>query len=111
MLGFLARRLVYYAALLVLAAFASYVLAASALSPRAHFQARTPPPPAEQVDRQLAALGLDDRRPVVERFAAWSARAARGDLGVSISGTPVNAEFGRRIGVSLRLLVLGTVLG
>lgn len=111
MLGFLARRLAYYVVLLLSAAFLSYLLAATALSPRAYFQARVPPPPAEQVDRQLRAVGLDDRRPVTARFAGWAARAAHGDLGVSITGTSVNAEFGRRVGVSLRLLVLGTALG
>ncbi|MEV4516935.1 ABC transporter permease [Dactylosporangium sp. NPDC049525] len=111
MLGFLARRLAYYVVLLLSAAFLSYVLAATALSPRAYFQARVPPPPAAQVDRQLRAVGLDDRSPVTSRFAAWAGRAARGDLGVSITGTSVNDEFGRRIGVSLRLLVLGTTLG
>src|SRR4051794_9509150 len=111
LLAFLARRLAYYAVLLLSAAFLSYMLAAAALSPRAYFQARLPPPPAAQVDRQLRAVGLDDRQPVFQRFAAWAGRAAHGDLGVSITGASVNAEFGRRIGVSLRLLVLGTVLG
>ncbi|WP_432839990.1 ABC transporter permease [Dactylosporangium sp. CA-092794] len=111
MVGFLAKRLAYYVVLLLSAAFLSYMLAATALSPRAYFQARLPPPPAAQVDRQLRAIGLDDRQPVVERFAGWAGRAARGDLGVSITGTSVNAELGRRIGVSLRLLVLGTTLG
>ncbi|WP_433089059.1 ABC transporter permease [Dactylosporangium sp. CA-052675] len=110
-LAFLARRVAYYLVLLLSAAFLSYLLAATALSPRAYFQARLPPPPAEQVDRQLRAIGLDDRRPVTERFAGWAGRAARGDLGTSITGTSVNAEFGRRVGVSLRLLALGTTLG
>ncbi|MEV0563574.1 ABC transporter permease [Dactylosporangium sp. NPDC050588] len=111
MLAFLARRLAYYVVLLLAAAFLSYLLAATALSPRAYFQARLPPPPAAQVDRQLRAVGLDDREPVTSRFAGWATRAVHGDLGVSITGTSVNAEFGRRIGVSLRLLVLGTLLG
>jgi peptide/nickel transport system permease protein len=110
-LGFLARRLAYYLVLLVVATFLSYLLAATALNPRAHFQARQPPPPAEQVDRELAAIGLDQDRPVLLRFTDWAAGAIRGDLGSSIAGTPVGTEFGRRIGVSLRLLVTGTLLG
>jgi peptide/nickel transport system permease protein len=110
-LGYFARRLAYFIVLALVAAFLSYLLAATALSPRAYFQARQPPPPAEQIDAQLAALGLDPRVPVLERFAQWAGHAVRGDLGRSINGSSVNDEFGRRIGVSLRLLVLGTTLG
>jgi peptide/nickel transport system permease protein len=110
-LGYLARRLGYFTALMLVAAFLSYLLAATALSPRAYFEARQTRPPAEQIDAQLAAIGLDPDEPVLLRFAHWAAHAARGDLGRSISSGSVNDEFGRRIGVSLRLLVLGTVLG
>jgi peptide/nickel transport system permease protein len=110
-LGYLTRRLGYFAALMLVAAFLSYVLAASALSPRAYFEARQVRPPVEQIDAQLATIGLDPRQPVLVRFAHWAGHAVRGDLGRSIRGGSVNDEFGRRVGVSLRLLVLGTTLG
>ncbi|AGL19016.1 ABC transporter permease [Actinoplanes sp. N902-109] len=112
MLGYLLRRLGYFTVLMLVAAFLSYVLAATALSPRAYFEARQPPPPAAQVDAQLAVLGLDPHQPLLVRFGHWAVHAAHGDLGRSIKGgAPVNDEFGRRIGVSLRLLVVGTLLG
>ena len=111
MLGYLSRRLGYFAVLMVVAAFLSYLLAATALSPRVYFEARQPRPPAAQIDAQLAAIGLDPRQPVLVRFAHWAEHAVRGDLGRSIGGGSVDDEFGRRIGVSLRLLVLGTTLG
>ncbi|GAA2485284.1 ABC transporter permease [Winogradskya humida] len=111
MLGYLSRRLGYIAILMLVAAFLSYLLAATALSPRVYFEARQPRPPAAQIDAQLAAIGLDPREPVLVRFAHWSEHAVRGDLGRSIRGGSVNDEFGRRVGVSLRLLVLGTALG
>jgi peptide/nickel transport system permease protein len=110
-LGYLLKRLGYYVVLMLVASFLAYLLAATALSPRAYFQGRTPPPPAAQVDRELTAIGLDPHEPVLVRFAHWGEHAVRGDLGRSITGTSVSDEFGRRIGVSLRLLVLGTVLG
>jgi peptide/nickel transport system permease protein len=109
--AFLLRRLGYYVALLAVATFVSYVLAATALSPRAYFEARQPPPPAAQVERQLTLAGLNDHEPLLGRFTRWAANASTGDLGRTISGRSVNAEFGRRIGVSLRLLVIGTLLG
>jgi peptide/nickel transport system permease protein len=110
-LGYLSRRLGYFAILMLVAAFLSYLLAATALSPRVYFEARQPRPPAAQIDAQLATIGLDPRQPVLVRFAHWATHAVRGDLGRSIRGGSVDDEFGRRIGVSLRLLVLGTVLG
>ncbi|MEU4244829.1 ABC transporter permease [Actinoplanes sp. NPDC026619] len=111
MLAYLIRRLAYFTGLMLVAAFLSYVLAATALSPRAYFEARQPPPPAAQVDAQLATIGLDPSQPVLVRFGHWAAHAVRGDLGRSIRGGPIDDEFGRRIGVSLRLLVLGTAIG
>jgi peptide/nickel transport system permease protein len=112
MLGFLVRRLGYYVVLLLSATILSYLLAATALSPRTYFQARHPPPPAAQVDSQLTTLGLNDHTPLPKRFAHWADRALlHGDLGTSITGASVNAELGRRIGVSLRLLIVGTLLG
>ena len=35
----------------------------------------------------------------------------RGDFGTTITGQPISDELGRRVGVSLRLLVIGSVLG
>ena len=35
----------------------------------------------------------------------------RGDFGTTITGQPIADELGRRVGVSLRLLVIGSVLG
>ncbi|BAJ26478.1 MULTISPECIES: ABC transporter permease [Kitasatospora] len=111
MTRYLAGRLGYYAALLLAAVFLSYVLTGSALGPRAYFEAKQPRPSAASVDRQLTALNLNDRTPVVERFGTWAGGLLRGDLGRTIHGTAVNDEFGRRIWVSLRLLLVGSLLG
>ncbi|MEU3525827.1 ABC transporter permease [Streptomyces sp. NPDC038707] len=97
--------------LLVVSVLVSYVVASAALSPRAYFEDRTPRPPAPAVDRELAGLNLDDGTPVLVRFGHWSWRALHGDLGRTLDGEPVDAEFGRRVGVSVRLLLVGTVAG
>lgn len=110
-LAYLARRLGYYAALLLVAVCLSYALAATALQPRAYFEARQPPPRPAAVDAQLTALGINDHTPLAERFGHWAGHAVRGDLGRTIDDASVNDEFGRRVGVSLRLLIAGTVLG
>lgn len=110
-LAYLARRLGYYAVLLLAAVCLSYVLAATALQPRAYFEGRQPPPQPAAVDAHLRALGIDDHVPLYDRFGHWASHAVRGDLGRTIDDTSVGDEFRRRVGVSLRLLVVGTAVG
>nr|WP_203600590.1 ABC transporter permease [Streptomyces sp. SID10853] len=107
----MAKRLGYYAVLLLVAICLSYLLASLALDPRAYYEGRQPPLSPSSVDHHLTALGVNDHTPLLSRFATWAGHALRGDLGQTIDGTSVGAEFGRRIGVSLRLLLLGSILG
>ncbi|MEV7185467.1 ABC transporter permease [Kitasatospora sp. NPDC093102] len=111
MLRYLAKRLSYYAALLIAAVFLAYAISATALQPRTYFEAKVPRPSAESVERQLTALNLNDRTPVVERFGHWAGGLLDGDLGRTIHDTPVTDDFGRRVRVSLRLLLIGSLLG
>ncbi|MGV9268788.1 ABC transporter permease [Kitasatospora sp. NPDC003701] len=111
MLRYLAKRLSYYAVLLVAAVFLAYALSAAALQPRAYFEAKVPRPAAASVERQLTDLNLNDRTPVVERFGRWTGDLLHGDLGRTIHDTPVLDDFRRRIWVSLRLLLIGSLLG
>ena len=111
MLGFLAKRLGYYVVLLLVAVGLSYALAASSLNPRTYFESRNPRPAVEVIDAQLTDIGINDKTPLTERFGAWVSDVAHGDLGKTIQNTPVNDEFGSRIGVSLRLLLAGTIIG
>ncbi|MDH6126588.1 ABC transporter permease [Kitasatospora sp. GP82] len=112
MIRYLAKRLGYYAALLIVAIFLAYALSCTALGPRTYFEAKQPRPSAASVDRQLTALNINDHTPVVERFGKWSKDLVlHADLGRTIHNTSVNAEFGRRIVVSLRLLLIGSLLG
>ncbi|MFJ7203642.1 ABC transporter permease [Streptomyces sp. NPDC098789] len=111
MAAYLAKRLGYYAVLLLAAVCLSYLLASYALDPRAYYEGRQPPLSPASVDHHLTALGVNDHTPLAPRFATWAGHAVRGDLGRTIDGTSVGAEFGRRIGVSLRLLLFGTIAG
>ncbi|WP_380279441.1 ABC transporter permease [Kitasatospora purpeofusca] len=112
MLRYLTKRLAYYAVLLVAAVFLAYALAGAALQPRAYFEAKVPRPAAASVERQLTDLNLNDRTPVVRRFGRWAGGLLlHGDLGRTIHDTPVMDDFRRRIWVSLRLLLVGSLLG
>ncbi len=111
MLRFLIRRLVYLLVLVIISTTAAYLLAATQLNPRSRYEGRNPPPPEEVVDLTLDALNMNDKRPVVERFARWAGGVMRGDLGRTVDDTSVNGELDRRMWVSLRLLLIGSILG
>lgn len=111
MAGFLARRLLNYLVLVAVAASLAYLLAATALDPRSNYADRTPKPPAAVVDAQLTALNLNDRTPLVQRYATWAAGVLHGDFGRSVTGSPVGDDLRRRAGVTSRLVLLGLVFG
>jgi glutathione transport system permease protein len=109
--GFLLRRLLGYAVLFTLAASLAYLLAAVSLDPRAGLEDRTRHSPEWVIDAQLTTLNLNDKTPVLNRYTTWASGVLHGDLGRTREGEPVAAELERRIWVSLRLLLPGTVLG
>ncbi len=111
MTRFLLRRLAYLLVLVVIATTAAYFLAATQLHPRARYQGRNPPPPETTVDAILDELNMNDKTPVLERFGRWLHGVASGDLGRTIEGGSVNDEVGRRMWVSLRLMLAGSILG
>ncbi|MFI7440409.1 ABC transporter permease [Nonomuraea indica] len=111
MAGFLARRLLNSLVLVAVAASLAYLLAAAALDPRSNYADRTPRPPAAVVDAQLTALNLNDRTPLIQRYATWAAGVLHGDFGRSVTGSPVGDDLRRRAGVTFRLVLLGLVFG
>ncbi|SEH70161.1 peptide/nickel transport system permease protein [Mycolicibacterium rutilum] len=109
MTRFLARRLANYLVLLALASFLVFLLASWQFNPLETLESRNPRPPQAVIDAKRVELGLD--QPVLQQYAHWAAGAVRGDFGVTIGGQPVSEELWRRVGVSLRLLVIGSVVG
>jgi peptide/nickel transport system permease protein len=63
------------------------------------------------VDARLDELNLNDKTPVFDRFGRWVGGVFELDMGKTVDGGSVNDEMGRRIGVSLRLLLIGSILG
>ncbi|NRQ31041.1 ABC transporter permease [Nonomuraea sp. NN258] len=111
MAGFLARRLLNYVVLVAVAASLAYLLAAAALDPRSNYADRTPKPPPAVVDAQLTALNLNDRTPLLQRYATWAGGVLHGDFGKTVTGSPVNDDLRRRAGVTFRLIMLGLIFG
>src|SRR3954462_159762 len=111
MAKFLLRRLADYVILVAVATSGAFILAGVALKPRANFEGRNPPPPEAVVDQRLTELNLNDKTPVLERYTTWAKGVLHGDFGQTWDGESVNAEMGRRIGVSLRLLLIASIVG
>jgi glutathione transport system permease protein len=111
MLKFILRRFLNYLLLTALATVMAYFLASFALNPRARYEGRNPPIPEASIDQILNGLNMNPRTPIPERFVTWVKGVAHGDFGKTFTGDPISGEMGRRIGVSLRLLLIGTILG
>jgi peptide/nickel transport system permease protein len=109
MTRFLARRLLNYIVLLAIASFLVFALASIEFEPLDSLLQRNPRPPQAVIDAKAAELDLD--KPIPIRYGHWVAGVVQGDFGTTIGGQPIADELGRRIGVTLRLLVIGTVMG
>jgi peptide/nickel transport system permease protein len=80
-----------------------------AFKPLDSLQQRSPRPPASVIAAKAAELDLD--KPIPLRYLHWAANAAHGNFGTTVTGHPVGEELGRRIGVSLRLVLIGSLFG
>ena len=109
MIRFLLRRLLNYLVLLVLASFLAFCLASVTFHPLDSFIERHPQPPAEAIHAKAVELGLD--KPVPIRYAEWAAGVVRGNFGTTVTGHPVTQELWSRVGVSLRLVLIGSLVG
>jgi peptide/nickel transport system permease protein len=109
MIRFLLRRLLNYVVLLVLASFMAFCLASVTFHPLDSFIERHPQPPAEAIHAKAVELGLD--KPVPIRYAEWAAGVVRGDFGTTVTGHAVSQELWPRIGVSVRLVLIGSLVG
>ncbi|WP_137144451.1 ABC transporter permease [Mycolicibacterium sp. CR10] len=109
MTRFLARRLLNYVVLLAIASFLTFCLTSLSFNPLDSLLERNPRPPQAVIDAKAAELRLD--RPIPIRYVDWVSGAVRGDFGTTVTGQPVSDELWRRVGVSLRLVIIGSVVG
>lgn len=108
---YLLRRFAINLILVAIAASLAYMLAATTMNPRSAYEGRQPPVPEAVVDATLDAYNLNDKTPILERYATWAKGVVTGDFGRTWNGGSVNDEMGRRVFVSLRLLIVGTLAG
>jgi|SRR5882757_3569056 len=111
MVKFLARRLVNYIILIVVATSGTYFLASKTLNPRARFEGKNPPTPESTINRNLDQYNINPHVSVFHRFAKWVDMLFHGSLGQTPFGESVAWSMYHRMGVTLQLLILGSILG
>ncbi|WP_069162010.1 ABC transporter permease [Nocardia altamirensis] len=109
MTGFLLRRALHYVVLLLLASFLTFSLASLTFKPLDSLEQRNPRPPQSVIDAKAEELHLND--PIPQRYITWLKGIPQGDFGKTLAGQPVSEELPRRVLVSLRLLIIGAVVG
>ncbi|MEV6428470.1 ABC transporter permease [Nocardia sp. NPDC051463] len=109
MTGFLLRRALNYVVLLLLASFLTFSLASLTFRPLDSLEQRNPRPPQAVIDAKAEQLHLND--PIPQRYVTWLKGVSHGDFGTTLAGQPVSAELPRRVAVSLRLLIIGSLVG
>jgi len=111
MLGYIAKRFLNFVVLVLIASTMGYLLASVALNPRGNYEAANPPIPKESIDAVLNRGNVNDEVPLATRYVKWAGNVLQGDFGEDLDQNRVSEEFSRRVWVSLRLLMLGTLLG
>lgn len=106
------RRFLNYAILSLIATCMAYILASTVLDPAERFYGMNPRPPQASIDASLDAMGVNPHVPVIVRMGQWLVNLfTRLSLGTTVSGSQVTDEILSRSGASLRLLLIGSLLG
>ena len=106
------RRFLNYAILSLIATCLAYVLASIALDPAARFYGINPRPPQSSIDASLNAMGVNPDVPIIVRLWNWLVGLfTQFSMGTTVGGAQVTAEIAARSGTSLRLLLIGSLLG
>lgn len=111
MLIFLLRRLGVKAALVFVATSLAYLLASVTLNPAQVYLGQSRQQSVSSIRASLNTYNVNPEVPLPERYWRWLTGVLHGDLGfVFQTHDSIAEELVRRMGVSFRLLIIGTVL-
>lgn len=108
---YIIRRAINYIILTLVASSLAYMLASIGLNPVWQLESRRPRPPQSSIDQLLNSWGVNPDVPLIQRMWTWLTNVFQGDLGLTVSNHPVVDQLFVRAGVSLQLLLVGSVLG
>ncbi|MBF0698025.1 ABC transporter permease [Actinomyces bowdenii] len=112
MLPYLARRIANYVLLLFIATSLAYLMASVSLDPTALWNREDPKLNWDAINASLTAYNIHPDMPVWERYTTWLQQVLlHWDWGRTPKGEEVNALIAIKVGVSLRLVIIGALLG
>ena len=111
MLNYVLRRFANFLLLVFLASSLGFLLASTALDPRANYLGSNPPISESTIAQKLDQINANPDTPIYERYITWGSGVLKGDFGLTIAEQEIRPLFGEKIWVSLRLLLIGSVLG
>ncbi|HHT41673.1 MAG TPA: ABC transporter permease [Actinomyces sp.] len=112
MFYYLARRLANYAVLLFIAVSLAFIIASVTLDPKAAYDITDPTRDWDALERLFIAYNISDTVPVWERYQIWLSRIFTDwDWGMTPTGSSVNSIISVRIWVSVRLILIGSLVG
>ena len=111
MLSYITKRFFHFLIMVIIASSAGYFIASVALNPRGNYEVANPPLPKESIDAVLNRANVNDEVSLTTRYVKWASNVIQGDFGEDLEQNKINEEFSRRVWVSLRLLLLGSILG
>jgi peptide/nickel transport system permease protein len=108
MVSFIIRRLLISIPVLILSSVLVFLLVANSGDPLGDLKGRNPPVPKQVLDLRRHELNLD--KPLPTRYWTWITGFAHGDMGTSVSGREVSTLLGERLVVTLRMIILATLV-
>ena len=112
MLKYLLRRLVNYVVLLFIAVSLAYLVASAALDPRNAFDRTNPKLNWDSVNATLTDYNINPDTSIWTRYVRWLEMVfGHWNWGWTPHGESINALLGTRIGVSIRLVTIGAIIG
>jgi peptide/nickel transport system permease protein len=108
MLSFIIRRLLISIPVLILSSVLVFLLVANSGDPLADLKGRNPPVPPQVLELRRHELNLD--KPLPARYWIWISHFARGEMGNSVKGLDVRELLGQRLVVTLRMIILATLV-
>lgn len=108
---YITKRVLSYIVMIFVATSLTFFLASAFMSPRSNFESKTPRPPQESIEASLDKVNLNDKTPIIQRYQKWLGDIlTKWDWGQSPSGDSVSREIASRIGASVELMALATIL-
>ena len=111
LLNYVLKRFANFLLLVFLASSLGFLLASTALDPRANYLGANPPISEITIAQKLDQINANPDTPIYERYITWGSGVLKGDFGLTIAEQEIRPLFGEKIWVSLRLLLIGSILG